>query len=272
MTLAPATTMTAAQILLSLASGAIVGLSLGVIGGGGSILAVPLMVYVIGVSSPHVAIGTSAVAVAANALINLIGHTRDGNIKWPCASAFALAGVAGAAVGAEIGKAVDGAKLLAGFGMLMSAIAVLMLLPRRGGHNPDVRLDRGSLFRLLPPLAGTGFAVGALSGFFGIGGGFLIVPGLVSATAMPLLNAIGSSLVSVAAFGATTAVSYTISNLVDWHVALLFILGGTGGGFLGVRLASRLALRRRALTLVFSSVVALVGLYVVGKGILSFVG
>ncbi len=261
--------MTPPQILLSLASGAIVGLSLGVVGGGGSILAVPLMVYVIGVASPHVAIGTSALAVSASALISLIGHTRDQNIKWPCASAFALAGVAGAALGAEIGKAADGAKLLVGFGVLMIAVAVLMLQPRRGGHNPDVRLDRDSLFRLLPPLLGTGFAVGALSGFFGIGGGFLIVPGLVSATSMPLLNAIGSSLVSVAAFGATTAVSYTISHLVDWPVALLFILGGAGGGLLGAKLAGTLAVRKRALTLVFSSVVALVGVYVVSKGLLN---
>ena len=263
--------LTATQIVLSLVSGGIVGLSLGVIGGGGSILAVPLMIYGIGVSSPHVAIGTSAIAVAANALINLVGHARDRNIKWPCATVFALAGVAGAALGAEIGKSVDGAKLLAGFGVLMIAIAILMLRPRRSGHNSDVRLDRNSLPRLLPPLAGTGFAVGAMSGFFGIGGGFLVVPGLVSATSMPLLNAIGSSLVSVAAFGATAAVSYAISNLVDWHVALLFVLGGTGGGLVGVRLARRLASRRRALTVIFSVVVGLVGLYIVLKGISTFV-
>jgi len=227
---------------------------------------------VIGMPSPHVAIGTSAVAVAASALMNLFGHARDRNIKWPCASVFAVAGVAGAAVGAEFGKAVDGAKLLAGFGALMIAIAALMLRPRRGGHNPDVRLDRASALRLLPPLAGTGFGVGMLSGFFGIGGGFLIVPGLVSATAMPLLNAIGSSLVSVTAFGATTAVSYALSGLVDWPVAILFVLGGAAGGFFGVRLASRLAVRRHALTLVFSSVVALVGLYIVAKAILTFYG
>ena len=264
--------MTAGQVFLSLGSGALVGLSLGVIGGGGSILAVPLMVYMIGMASPHMAIGTSAVAVAASALINLLGHARDRNIKWPCASVFAVAGIAGATLGAEIGKAVDGAKLLAGFGVLMIVIAGLMLRPRRGGYNPNVRLDRESALHLLPPLAGTGFGVGALSGFFGIGGGFLIVPGLVSATSMPMLNAIGSSLVSVTAFGATTAISYAISGLVDWPVAILFILGGMGGSILGVRLAGRLALRRHALVLVFSSVVALVGIYIVSKSILTFYG
>ena len=77
--------------------------------------------------------------------------------------------------------------------------------------------------RLLPWLIGVGFAVGALSGFFGIGGGFLIVPGLIGATAMPLINAIGSSLVAVSAFGLTTAASYAWSGLVDWPLAGLFI-------------------------------------------------
>ncbi len=262
--------MTTVQIILSLLSGGIVGLSLGLVGGGGSILAVPLMVYVVGISSPHVAIGTSAIAVAVSALMNLLGHARDRNVKWPCASVFAVAGIAGAALGAEVGKAVDGAKLLAAFGLLMIVIAALMLRPRRGGDNPDVRLEAKSAPRLLPPLAGTGFGVGALSGFFGIGGGFLIVPGLVTATSMPLLNAIGSSLVSVAAFGATTSVSYAFSGLVDWPLALLFIAGSTFGGFAGVRLAGKLAADRRALGLIFSRVVATVGIYVLAKGIGAF--
>ena len=261
------TATTSAQIFLSLGSGALIGLSLGLIGGGGSILAVPLMIYAVGVSSPHVAIGTAAVAVAASAAISLVGHARDRNIKWPCATAFALAGIVGSALGAQVGKAVDGAKLLAGFGALMIAIAAVMLRPRRGGDDPGVHLDRASALRLLPPLAGVGFAVGLLSGFFGIGGGFLIVPGLVSATSMPLINAIGSSLVSVAAFGMTTAVSYAASGLVDWPVAGLFILGATIGSRLGLRLAGRLARRTRALSLIFSAVVALVGVYIVARGL-----
>ena len=163
----------------------------------------------------------------------------------------------------------DGAKLLAGFGVLMIAIALLMLRPRRGGDRPDVRLDQTSARQLFPALAGTGFGVGALSGFFGIGGGFLIVPGLVIATSMPLLNAIGSSLVSVAAFGATTAASYALSGLVDWGVAAAFIVGGVGGGFIGLKLAQRLANNRRILSLIFSGVVAIVGVYVVVRGLMT---
>ena len=77
-----------------------------------------------------------------------------------------------------------------------------------------------------------------MSGFFGIGGGFLIVPGLIGATAMPLINAIGSSLVAVTAFGLTTAASYAVSGLVDWPLAILFIVGGALGGLLGIKLAA----------------------------------
>ena len=256
--------------ILSIASGSLVGLSLGLIGGGGSILAVPLMAYVVGLS-PHLAIGTSAVAVAASALVNLGGHARAHTVKWPCAVVFAVTGMAGAAIGAQIGKRVDGQALLAAFGILMIVVAGLMLRPRRVGHDRDVRLTRSSAARLLPPLAGTGFGVGALSGFFGIGGGFLIVPGLISATAMPLLNAIGSSLVSVSAFGATTAVSYAASGFVAWRVAGLFVIGGMAGGYAGVQAAKALAARKRLLAIVFSTVVALVGLYVTARGFARFI-
>ncbi|MGB9041208.1 MAG: sulfite exporter TauE/SafE family protein, partial [Pseudolabrys sp.] len=207
--------MTILQGLLSIASGSLVGFTLGLVGGGGSILAVPLLVYVVGVPSPHVAIGTSAVAVAASAAANLAGHARAKTVKWPCAIVFALAGIAGAAGGAQLGKLVDGGRLLALFGVLMVIIGLAMLRPRKSGGNPDVALTRESMLGLAPLLIAVGFAVGLLSGFFGIGGGFLIVPGLIGATAMPLINAIGSSLVSVTAFGLTTAASYAWAGLVD---------------------------------------------------------
>lgn len=109
--------------------------------------------------------------------------------------------------------------------------------------------------------------VGALSGFFGIGGGFLIVPGLIGATAMPLINAIGSSLVSVTAFGLTTAASYAWSGLVDWPLAGLFVVGGAFGGLIGTKLASHLAQHKHALSLTFSGIVIAVGLYVVARSV-----
>jgi len=258
--------MFALQDILSIASGSLVGFSLGLIGGGGSILAVPLLVYVVGMASPHHAIGTSAVAVAASAALNLVGHARADTVKWRCALVFAGAGVVGAAFGAALGKAMDGQNLLALFGLLMLVVGGLMLRGRKGGENPEVRLSWDSAKSLLPSLIAYGFVVGLLSGFFGIGGGFLVVPGLVGATAMPLLNAIGSSLVSVTAFGSTTAASYALAGLVDWKIAGLFVLGGAMGGAMGIFAARRLARHKNLLGRIFAVVVIAVGGYVVFKG------
>src|SRR5215475_2408528 len=114
------------QDLLTILSGGIVGFSLGLIGGGGSVLAVPLLLYVVGVRDPHVAIGTSALAVALNAFANLAQHARAGTVKWPCATVFAAAGVIGALVGSTIGKAIDGQRLLFVFALVMIAVGVSM--------------------------------------------------------------------------------------------------------------------------------------------------
>lgn len=124
----------------------------------------------------------------------------------------------------------------------------------------------------MPPLIGYGFVVGALSGFFGIGGGFLVVPGILAATRMPLIMAIGSSLVSVTVFGATTAVNYALSGLVDWRLAALFLAGGVVGGLVGGRLVVRLAKEKRALSLIFAVIVAAVGCYVVYRGLRNLLG
>ena len=105
-----------------------------------------------------------------------------------------------------------------------------------------------------------------LSGFFGIGGGFLIVPGLMLATGIPLTMAIGTSLVAVAAFGAATAASYGASGMINWPIASLFVLGGLVGGIAGVAFGKALAVRKRALNLTFAGLVILVGLYVVARG------
>jgi uncharacterized membrane protein YfcA len=160
------------QGVLGLASGALVGFSLGLVGGGGSILAVPLMVYVVGVPDAHVAIGTSAIAVAANAAVNLSNHARGGTVVWSCALPFAAAGITGAFAGSILGKMVDGQKLLALFALLMLVIAVLMLKTRSRIGLPEVQMTLANT----PAILGLGLVTGALSGFFGIGGGFLIVP------------------------------------------------------------------------------------------------
>ena len=247
--------------IAAIVCGGAVGLVLALIGGGGSILATPALLYVVGVANPHVAIGTSAMAVSVNAFANLISHARRGNVKWPCAAAFAAAGVIGAAFGAAIGKLMDPAILLPLFALMMIAVGVSMLMQRPDDGDAEVRLS----FANAPKILAAGALVGALSGFFGIGGGFLIVPGLIAASGMTMLHAIGSSLFSVGAFGATTAASYALDGLVDWRIAALFIAGGVGGGLLGAALSSRLARYKGALTRVFAGVVFVVAAYMLWR-------
>ncbi len=245
----------------AVASGALVGLVLGLLGGGGSILAVPLLLYLVGVEDPHVAIGTSAVAVSASAAINLVLHARKGTVKWPCAVAFAASGSLGALVGAAFGKAVDGQKLLLAFAVAMFGVGISMLLRKPDAGDPDTRISLGLAARLIP----TGFFTGMASGFFGIGGGFLIVPGLIGATNMLILNAVGSSLVAVTAFGAATAASYAFSALVLWDVAGLFILGGLIGGLAGQRAGAALAARKGMLSRVFAGFIFVTAIYIAWK-------
>ncbi len=251
----------APEIALGLASGALVGFSLGLIGGGGSILAVPLMVYLVGVPDAHVAIGTSAVAVGANAAANLIPHARRGTVKWRCAAVFAAAGVLGAFAGSSLSKLVDGQRLLAMFAVVMIVVGATMLRRRETAGGATVRLDRQNF----PKLLALGFVTGCLSGFFGIGGGFLIVPGLMLATGMPILNAIGSSLVAIAAFGLTTAANYAASGLIDWRLAGIFLAGGVLGGVGGAALAKRLADKRGVLGTAFACVIFAVAAYMLAR-------
>jgi uncharacterized protein len=258
--------ISAMQGVLGLASGALVGFSLGLVGGGGSILAVPLMVYVVGVSDAHVAIGTSAIAVAVNAAINLSHHARSRTVRWSCALTFAAAGIVGAFVGSIVGKMLPGPKLLELFALLMLVIAVLMLNTRSRIGPPDVEMNWDNM----PALVGLGLATGTLSGFFGIGGGFLIVPALMLATGMSIINAISSSLVAVAAFGLTTAISYAWSGLISWGLAGLFVSGGIVGGLIGSRAAQRLSLRRGALNIVFAAVIIAVALYMLVRNLTLF--
>ena len=164
----------------SIGSGVIVGFSLGLVGGGGSILAVPLLLYVVGVADPHQAIGTSALAVAVNAFANLVPHARARHVLWRPALIFAAAGLIGAYAGSSVGKVVDGRRLLILFALLMLVIAAMMLRGRKADVAVTGTAPRVNLWRL----SATGLGVGLIAGFYGIGGGFLVVPGLILATGM----------------------------------------------------------------------------------------
>jgi uncharacterized membrane protein YfcA len=166
--------------------------------------------------------------------------------------------------GSSLSKIVNGQKLLVFFAILMMIVAAVMFARRSVEGEADVTLSRQNL----PKLLGSGLLTGALSGFFGIGGGFLIVPALMFATGMPIINAIGSSLLAVAAFGATAAFNYARSGLVDWRLAVIFIAGGVGGGLAGGRVARLLGERRGALNILFAGIIVLVAIYMLVRSIL----
>jgi uncharacterized protein len=254
------------QYLLAAMSGGLVAFTLGLVGGGGSILAVPLMLYLVGVTNPHMAIGTSALSVAASAAAALVSHARAGNVKWRCALMFAAAGVVGAYGGSTFGKAFDGQKLLFLFALVMVAVGGAMLRGRRDIGNPDVVCRRENA----PKVLGFGLGSGTFSGFFGIGGGFLIVPGLVASTGMPMLNAVGSSLVAVTAFGLTTALNYAVSGLIDWTLAGLFNGGGIVGSFAGAAAAKRLSGKAGLLKTVFAVLIFIVAVYMLWQSARAF--
>ncbi len=224
------------SLLLALSSGGLIGLVLGLLGGGGSILAVPLLIYFVGLTDPHTAIGTAAVVVAAGAALSLVGQWRANTVRWRCAGVFAVAGIIGAAFGAEVAKSFDGQRLLAWFGLLMIIVGFLQFRNHATNGNTGVQLNAQTAGHMLPRLAPAGLGVGALAGFFGIGGGFLVVPALMRTTGLPIRQAIGSSLVVIAALGLTSASSYAWSGYVDWPLAGQLTLGAAAGASAGIAL------------------------------------
>jgi uncharacterized membrane protein YfcA len=245
-------------LLLAALGGALIGLLLTLFGGGGSVLATPWLIYVVGVADTHVAIGTSAAAVAVNAATGLAAQARAGRVKWPCASVFAVSGLAGALIGAQLARQVSGAALLQWFAVAMIAIAVSMLLPKKSEGDPGVHLTGPMVLRLAP----VGLLAGLAAGFFGIGGGFLIAPGLMASTGMTLANAGASSLVSVTLFGGATSLSYAFAGQVAWSLFGALVGGGVLGTIAALPLARRLEGRVALARGLFAALVIAVAVYI----------
>jgi uncharacterized membrane protein YfcA len=271
--------ITPMQYLLAVISGLLVGFSLGLIGGGGSILAVPLLLYFVGLavvppqyaSNPelayeysnfidHVAVGTTASAVGLNAYINSFIHFKKGNVRLTEGIIFTVPGILGATLGGYVSHITPGQSLLFFFGILMVVVALLMLRQK----SLDVKttsvsqggLAHLSLFRVIP----TGLAVGFASGYFGIGGGFLIVPGLLFSSGLCMIKAVGTSLIAVGTFGITTAAVDSIYGYVYPLISLLYLAGGVVGGYAGVSVATRLP--RGILRKAFAFIIILVAVYI----------
>ena len=201
--------------------------------------------------------------MAANAALNLLGHWRGGRIKWPCATVFAIAGLAGSFAGSSLAKLISGQQLLLAFAFAMAAIGLSMFRKPKSEGDPDVHISMKLVARLAP----LGLLTGLAAGFFGIGGGFLIVPGLMLATGMTMANATASSLLSVALFGAATSFNYALTGQVDWTLAGWLLLGGAVGGVAGLFAAKRLAGHARLARSLFAGMIILVAIYVAWRSL-----
>ena len=245
-------------LLLAMIGGALVGFLLTLFGGGGSVLATPWLIYVVGLVDTHAAIGTSAAAVAVNAATGLAAQARAGKVKWPCASVFAVSGLAGALLGAHLAKRVDGEALLMWFAVAMIAIAISMFIPRKSEGDPSVHLKPAMVLKLAP----VGLLAGLAAGFFGIGGGFLIAPGLMASTGMTLANASASSLLSVTLFGTATSASYAAAGKVVWPLFGALVAGGAAGTLAALPISKHLAGRGQIARTLFAAMVIAVGVWI----------
>jgi uncharacterized membrane protein YfcA len=243
--------ITLIQYVLSLISGVLVGFSLGLIGGGGSILAVPLFLYFVGLDSlphaDHIAIGTTALAVGLNAYINSYMHLKKKNVAPKVGGIFAGVGLIGSLLGAYLGHITPGTSLLTYFAIAMIVLGVYVAVRREASKSGTIDEVNHVLeaFKRCPGLATStilkvalfGFIVGLVSGYFGIGGGFLIVPSLMFSAGLCITRAIGTSLISVGTFGVASGVEYWYYGDVLILIALLYVVGGVAGGYAGTSIA-----------------------------------
>ncbi|OII66581.1 MULTISPECIES: sulfite exporter TauE/SafE family protein [unclassified Streptomyces] len=226
-------------LLLALAAGAAVGLALGALGGGGGVLAVPALIYLLGFR-PVDAATASLLIVAVTSATALYGHARDGRVRWAAGALFAVAGVGPAALAGALADGVPRRALTAAF----AAVAVLAALRMLRG-KPQADEDAGTPVRPVRAAA-AGAALGGVTGFLGVGGGFLAVPALVGVVGLRMRAAVGTSLlvITVNALAALTARSGAATAL-DWAVVAPF----TGAAVLGAWDGRRLAARVRPETL-----------------------
>ena len=250
------------RALLASPLGFLVGLSLGALGGGGSILAVPVLVHVAG-QSPRAAVGTSLVVVMLVSVAGLVPHWRAGRVRVGAGTVFGAAGIGGSLAGTAANHAIDPDALLLGFAVVMLVASVAMR--RRAVAPGDTsataavttrrRVDASIAVRV--GLSGTG--VGLLTGLLGVGGGFVIVPALVLTLHFAMPEAVGTSLLVIAMNSAVALLARLGSGSLEWHVIAPFTLAGLAGVLAGSRVADRVDPRRLASA--FSAALVAIAVY-----------
>lgn len=238
-------------------AGLFTGLMLGLTGAGGSVLTLPALVLLLDLG-PHQAVAASLVSVGATALVGALRHAAEHNVRLGAAAIFAAAGGVAAAIGGRAGRLLDPSLVMVLFGGVMLIVAWRMAFSSEPSASEPRAGSRGALLAL------TGAGVGALSGFLGVGGGFLIVPVLRSVGRLPMKHAIGTGL-AVIAINAFAGLAGALSGLdgVPWARVLPFVGASLVGGFLGARLVSRWSASRLARA--FALLVAVTGVVMIAR-------
>lgn len=245
------------MIALTVALAVGVGISLGLLGGGGSVLTVPLLVYVAGLP-PKPAIATSLLVVGVTSLAGLLSHARAGRVRWRTGLLFGAAGMAGGYAGGRVADYLPGVLLLAAFGLLMLLTAAAML-----GGRCTLKAQPVSGGLPVARVVGLGALVGLVTGLLGAGGGFLIVPALALLGGLPMPVAIGTSLLVIAMNSLAGFVGHLHGVTIDWGLASAVTAAAVSGSLLGGRLAGRIP--ADSLRQGFGWLVVVMGVFVLGK-------
>lgn len=250
-------------MLLAALFGAAIGVSLGMLGGGGSILAVPALVY--GLGQPvRDAVPTSLLVVGGSAVAGALSHLRSGKVPWRSASLFGAAGIAGSFAGALVNHRLDEDALLVGFSALMLVAAGAMLRKRVSKEDAAAAKSCENAWRERPGMVvAVGLGVGILTGLFGVGGGFILVPAWTLAMGCPVQVSIGASLFVIVLNSIGAFISHLGSGSIDLGVALPFMIAAIAGAVIGERLADRVAGER--LSRWFAYLVVGVALFVLAQ-------
>lgn len=252
-------------LLLSLGVGLFIGLALGALGGGGSVLTVPALVYLLGQSGQHAATA-SLVIVGITSLISMISYGRDHQVRWKSGIAFGAAGIASSYLGTLTNRYVGESVLLLSFAALMLVVGTVMIAktrkPRRtrrrsrGDQTLDPH-DRKPNATIVAQVIGAGLVVGFLTGFLGVGGGFLIVPALTFVLRLPMITAVGTSLLVITINSATALLSRLHHPDLNAHIIIPITVAAVGASLLGKVIASHIP--SRALSRSFAVLVIAVG-------------
>lgn len=241
--------------LLALPFGLAIGLLLGLVGGGGSMLAVPVLVYLLGEPVKD-ATTESLLVVGTAALVGAADHARIDRVEVRMGLTFGAAGVAGAIAGTALNRLVGGRTILLAFAVLLLVAAVAML--RRAPESPTPG-RKPSFVRVAP----VGFGTGVLTGFFGVGGGFVIVPALVLLLGLPLALAVGTSLLVIALTSGAAFAAHLASGSIDWVIASTFTAAAITGALAGRRLGAIVSPRR--LGQLFAVLLVAIAVFLVAK-------